>query len=539
VKTLAVVAVLGGLMACGPSNPDVALDYIGETVSRSELATELSRGEYAIWADDPETRVAKSVRNLGIRLWAGSEPATEDELQVARMRIWVSKTRRCIQRRLMDRFHDLGDIELAAREYFDSHPGRFDEPERFRLQMVFIARDTPDGESLADRVLVSVSEDPERFPELAATHSASQTAWNDGITDILDGRALHPDLRAAARAGRDGRPVAVTLDRGWYVFRVLDAWDPIVATYQMARPHVMRALQREIEISSRREALESAGPWDMRTVDEPPNHRDPLLDPRTEALNFRGTIIHAGAVARVSERGFVSGPSLRAAVDDMVALAALANHLACTPSDSEIEPTREAVAESRVPDIVPDLLAQALPNEIVDFHELHRSALVEPASYTVDLAVFPYKSADLFEDLEGYSSSMDALAEHDVWIDDSDDDRLLFEDITLSESEVAAFDPDLVPGLRTMAPDRFSEYVTSDSVGAFLLIRLIRRTPPRELGIETPADRAAVARAFVSTKPDEALDLTFELLRNQGDLKVHDSVILEVAAPFLNPDSVE
>lgn len=534
---LSFVALLAVLTAaCSAGDPNTVARYQETSITAEELREELARGIYTDWKHDPEQRLHLALRELVLQTWSGAEPLNADEARSLEYSHRLQLTAQCVGRRLNESLAARGDINTTAREFFSQHPGEFDAPERFRLQLIFLPKNQPGSAELAQRLVEGVSADPDGFAELAKLHSQSETAQNGGTTNLIDGPTVHPTLRQAVIGHLDGAPFLMELDRGWYVIRVLEYIEAINATFEMARPHILRAVQADLERELLVEIVSRDNVRSLALDIDPVLYLLPVVDGDAELCSQDGDVIRAHDLVPVTtEEGTISGPALRSAVDTVQNLYFLADALECRQVDPGVGPTRAATAGLRLPRMLPSFLVTSHRDELVGFYDLHRGALMHPPSYVVDLAIFPYRGNDQFADLESYRPVMDDLAGETPPNHSTLDaaGAILLERIELTEAQLAAYDTDLVIGLRKMAPGLYSEDVTSDPAQAFLMVRLHERHAPRPLDTDRPADLSLIARSYVVAEPDTAIDLVYEALTS-GPFKIDMDVARRVAAPYFD-----
>lgn len=507
---VAILVVL--IAACPADDPNTVIRYGEMTVGTEELEHELARGAYAPWSGDPEKRLHLALRALVLQKWAGADPAStdeEDDLMIAQGIVFMGQ---CVGHRIGEAFSVEGDVNQAAHEYFVNHPGAFDAPERFRLQLIFLPRSQENAESVARELLGEVQADAERFAKLAARHSQSQTAWEGGATKTLDGPSIHPKLRAAVNDHPDGDPFLVEFDRGWYIVRVLQYIEAVSATFEIARPKVIEVIRTDYEDQLRRQLLEETGTTSFPPLLDETVVQLPWVDGNTPLFSLDNRTIRARHLAPViPPTETVSGPSIRDAINGLRDLSLFAVNFGCEPEAAESSPSPSAVAALRLPERLLTVLMAEHRDELIRFHELHRGALLHPPSYVVDLAIFPYRDADRFADLEFYRPLMDGLASESppLRAEVESAGAILLEDMEVTEPQIAAYDTDLVPALRTMATGLYSEYAASDPAQAFLMVRLDTRQGTRPLSIDDEADLEIIARALLAAEPDTALDAVY------------------------------
>ncbi len=130
--------------------------------------------------------------------------------------------------------------EAEVREYYESHLGRFDLPERVHLQQILV------GDRATAEALVAELEDGAEFESLARSHSTDPSGAAGGDQGFLSRRDLPPHLAERVFALGEGEASRVVETRyGFLLFRVVRRLPPERLTLEEASADIRLLLARQ------------------------------------------------------------------------------------------------------------------------------------------------------------------------------------------------------------------------------------------------------------------------------------------------------
>lgn len=527
-----VPAVAFALIGCGGWNDDELMRYEGSVVSVQELKREIAADRYDELRDDPERLVERAVRNVALRTHLTADPPTDRERAILETVSFRRASDRCVTTQLKKGYLTRTDVEADAQAYFEAHREEFAVPETFRLQMVFLPETDPGAAALARDILRRVQADPDSFGDLAERHSRSRTAANRGFTAPMPGDNVDPAVRRQVMAHRQSAdPFLVHTDRGYYVMRVVEYVEGAPAELHRVRGRVLAAAQRELvesAYSEVRRETEEAGTLEVRErlFFEPRIETDEIVYSLGDVRFTVSDLLPAWEPGRP-----LSGPAVRLAQERHQRWYLLARHLGClegvkAADDADLlyslrlEPALEAFAASHMQD------------EVSEFLDIHREAFRRPARYRLDLYVLPFQTGDPFADLKRYRDTIEALRAGET---SAADDRVLsFEGVEMNEDELTAYAPHLIPFVRRLEPELLSSEILSESLRAFVLVRVLERADAVPLETPTDRDRERVVSGFVDELHERVMDRMFEQVIS-AEIDINRRAVVRVKAELAGP----
>jgi peptidylprolyl isomerase len=149
--------------------------------------------------------------------------------------------------------------EAAVKAYYDANQGKLTLPLRFHLAQVFVARPAGvDEAAAAERRAADIAARAQKpgadFAALARAESADAASRDKG-GDIgwLVERSILPEIRAVLpqlQPGAVSNPVASA--NGWHIVRLIEFKPKALATFDEARPAVIRQLRAERAVQLQR-----------------------------------------------------------------------------------------------------------------------------------------------------------------------------------------------------------------------------------------------------------------------------------------------
>ncbi len=521
-------ALTGG---CDHGPPSVRVD--GQRLTVEEVLAEVARhssdhasASAAVAAPaDPREQALAALHRLVIRAVVTAAPMSEEEAELLRTHQAHRLVQQCVavrtKRLLAERF----DLDQEMRARFAADPGRYTSPESFRLQMIFIPSDEPEGEQLASDLLARLQRAPDMFDELARQHSRSATAADGGTTRPMPGSAVHPEMRAAVHRHRDDDEVfLVTLDRGWYLARTLEYWPAPEADYASALPQLRTGVGRELVAELHAELRERAHEeHEIRVLDQA--LAAPELAPSTAVYELDGHQLRVGAlVPEVVHQGPAPAGLVRRQLEAYRSWREPALVLGCEPPlDPEIPD--DALLSLRLPPMLRDYVASELSNELEHFVNLHRQVLVREPGLVLDLWIMPFGD----DPYQAHRALQELLATAGSEIGDAEATAAtqaggqLHRDLHVDASQLDQYEPRLYAVLAGAEPGATFPILRSSRNRAFLAVRLREREPGRPLELDDAEDRAMIVRRYLDSSSDQALTLMAE--HHLGDRVVRDRLL--------------
>lgn len=520
--------------AFGCAEPDVLFRYDGTDYPVSLLADRMRGAELSADLDQRDAAVEAALRSVMLRVWAENqpmEPAERDRL----VRIWRNhRISECIDANLKRHFNSAGDIVDLARDFFTTHREEFDEPERFLLQMIFLPADDPRTPRLAAELLAELRREPDRFGELARAHSRSRTASRDGETGVLVGTAVHPSLRAAVASHRGSdAPFRVDTERGVYILRVLGYVDPVEASFNVVQMAAIQRVQGELAeelFATVAEEIESA----HRVEVDDRVFLDPSPEPDTVVYRFddreylvRDLFDNPSAVAHAT------GPMVRALFQKHQRWLYFSEHFGCTSEVAGGQPTDLELAELRLPDLLRAYAAEHLEDRVVAWAD--ELDLTRSRSYTLDLYVLPFLTSDPYADLVAYRPAIDAIraGATPATVLRNAPDVIVADNLEIDEEALLSYERTLLSGLRLLEEGACSDYLTSRSLGAFLVVCMTEKRDERPIDPDAPQDLEWALDRYMARNGEQVASA---LLDDIGDrFRVNRSAVDAVAAELAPP----
>jgi hypothetical protein len=492
-------------LAASCADPDVLLRFEGAAHPVSLLAEEVGDAELPADPAEREAAVDRALGSVMLRLWAESRPLDAADRDRLAERWRTIRVTACVDANLRRHFNAAGDLVELARTYFEEHREAFDEPERFLLKMIFLPAGDPRTPALAAELLTELRRDPGRFGELARTHSRSRTAARDGETGVLVGTSVHPEVRAAVARRRDSaESFRVDTERGVYLLQVVDWVDGVQADFDSVRMAALRRAREALadELFEEVRAQVEAG---HRAVVDEEVFVHPAPDPEAVVYRFDDTgFTVSDLVDDPAALAGVTGPTVQAQFVKHRRWLYFAEHFSCTAEGDP--PGDDELARLRLPELLREFASEHLREEAVEW--ARRQGLSRSRAYTLDLYVLPYRSADPYDDLVGYRPAIDAIraggaepeqlaAAHGL---------VVAPDLTIDEERLLAFEPNLVGGLRLLAEGACSDYLSSSTLGAFVVVCMERQLGEQGFDPESAEDVDWALQRFLVRRQDEVLD---------------------------------
>jgi hypothetical protein len=199
----------------------------------------------------------------------------------------------------------------------------------------------------------------------------------------------------------------------------------------------------------------------------------------------------------------------------------LAEALGCQVSPSEVGTT--LLRQARREQALGKAVYEVTPEAVHEFIELHRHVLLHEADYVLDLAVFPWGNETPAATLDRSRMVMDALAGGEASPEDlRAAGAELFLGVTMSETQAMHYDPDLAAALRSMPLGVYSLPASSNRAGGFLMVKLTERDSDRPLDPEEEADRKMIARIYLQSQGDQAVERVLEKLKLQTSARCEE-----------------
>ncbi|RLE22682.1 MAG: hypothetical protein DRJ65_13385 [Acidobacteria bacterium] len=483
-------------------------DYLGVT----DILKEAGRPAYDDVRDDPAQLIDTVLRASVIKLAIPAKDLTEEEREQLERLNHLHAQQECTGLAIKRALASGGNLEDEARKRFEADPQTFLLPESFRLQMIFIPKTDPQAPVLVQKVLREAHEDPSRFAELARRYSRSETAEGGGFTKPMPGSAVHPDMRQAIQEHHTtDTPFSVQTDRGTTILRVLEYWPQVEGSYEQVASTVRQEVGRQM-IKELHEEISAAVSEKHQITVEKDLFFSPEVTQDTPVMTIDNMVYTAGEIIpEMGDGTKVTGPVLRTQVSSFQRRHEAILHFGCLEADVR-EANRMQVMPLRLRPILSDFVSGSLGDKIDRYFTIHREAFYRQPEWTFDLWVFPFKSGDLYQDLQAYGTLIDRIKDGS-----SVDSKMAeefgvhaFIDVTLGEAELLSYEPSLLFVLAALADGEISDTIRSRRAASFLLIRRHAKIEARPMTPEDPGDRQVITARFIADNRDTVMDAFYE-----------------------------
>lgn len=161
--------------------------------------------------------------------------------------------------------------EAALRAIYDAHPERFRAPSLFEAAHILLAASPDDADAralagkAAEELLETVRNDPKRFPELAARHSACSSKTSGGILGQLTSGDTVPEFEAVMAAMQEGQFALCQSRYGVHVIRLDARAEGAVLPFETVMPQLVEAHEKAAWLRASRDYVD--GLIDAATID--------------------------------------------------------------------------------------------------------------------------------------------------------------------------------------------------------------------------------------------------------------------------------
>jgi len=504
--SLAILVLLG---ACG--NEKTVLRCDDSQLGIEDVLTQARRPVYDSLRDHPGELIDAVIRNNVVRHAVTRKPLSPEETRrLEEIRRHRSRSR-CVALGIKRRLASGEDLDTVARRRFETDPAAFTLPESFQLQMIFLPADIPDAGGLAGRLLDEVSRNPDAFPELARRYSRSETSSSGGMTRPMPGSAVHPEMRKAIAKHKDSRaPFLLSIDRGFYVLRILEYWPPVEGNYEEIATIARKKVAAELVEEEYREIAREIGVKHSFAMDDAVFF-DPAVRMDRVVMNVDGDPVTAGEIlGEPGKDDTVAGPLLREEAEAYRRSRMAALFFSCR-DEAPSPATADEIIALRLGDVLAGYTSRKMKTALKEYCRLHRDVLQTDPRWNFDLWVLPRKSEDPYRDLREYdavstalhagaSPGSDVLKEAGV---------ISFRGLELTEGRILQYEPRLLQILKKLGDNDSSTIIRSIRLHAFLVIRRHGFIEGRPLGLDLPEDRRAVVRHFIESNREDVMDSYF------------------------------
>jgi hypothetical protein len=498
-------------VSCGGSE-DVVIRCGADRLAVDDILSEADRPAYDAVRDDHTQLIDAVIRASVIKLTVLAEDLTEEEREKLKSLNRLHAQQECTGLAIKRTLASGEDLEDEARTRFEADPQAFFLPESFRLQMIFIPKTEPEAPALVRKILREVQDDPTRFAELARRYSRSETAAGGGFTKPMPGSAVHPDMRRAIQENHTtDTPFSVQTDRGANILRVLEYWSSVEGSYEQLASTVRQKVGRQL-IEELNQEISAAVAENHQITVEKDLFFSPQITQGTPVISIDDVVYTAGEIIPAMGDGTtVTGPALRNEVRSFQRRHEAVLHFGCLEANAR-EVDRTQAAPLRLRPILNHFVNESLGDEIERYFAIHREAFYRQPEWTIDLWVFPFKSGDLYRDLQDYGNIIDRVKGGEVIKSDLVEKlgKHTFADITLGEAEMLSYEPSLLPVLGVLADGEISDTVRSRRAGAFLLVRRRAEIEARAMTLEDPQDHRIITARYIADNRDEVMDAFYE-----------------------------
>lgn len=410
------------------------------------------------------------------------------------------------------------DLSEECRRAFDENPGRFQLPESFRLQMIFLPNNMENSSALARKLLRRLQAEPKRFADLARKYSQGENASQGGITSAMPGSAVDPSLRSAISAhSKSKSPFLVQAPRGYFILRILDFWPAPGGDFEQLAQQIQERVSRELMAKLDTEIRAEVEKDHPVSIDQDLFLR-PLIKADEPCLRIGQEDILVGDLfPQKNEDLRITGPTLAKFVRQYRSYRDAGIYFDCSqktpPPPSDLD-----IVALRMESFLEDYVERRMPEELQHFFQIHQGAFRSSPRRRFDLWIFPFSGLSPLEARKAHEPEINRIIRNE-----SIDSRLLkenggsfFPDVELSVEEIHSWAPDLAARILGIEPGKARVLLRSRMLHADLIFSIKSKTPARDLEFARPDDRSVIVRTFIRDNRDEILENLYQNALQRG-----------------------
>ncbi len=512
-------ALLATLLIAGCSGKgDTVFKLRKIVIDTKNVVSEAHRIELKNMTKADDDLAEQALRNLVLRGLVLEKALDESEKTVLARIARRKADQECITLGKKKELNKRWNLQEESRQAFEENPARFQLPESFRLQMIFLPNHMKNAPALAGKLLRELKAEPGRFADLARTYSQAENASRGGITASMPGSGVAPALRSAiSRHSEDRSPFLVKGPGGLFILKILDYWPPPGGTYDQLAARVQEQVSRELMAGLDSEIRAGVEKYNPVSIDQNLFVR-PLVGAQESCLRVgQEDVLVSDLLLEENPSFTVTGPQLRKMVRKYRNYRDACSYFDC-PEPTPSRPSDVDIVALRMESFLDNYVETRMADELQHFFQIHRGAFRTSPRLRFDAWVFPFAGRSPLEAREAHQSTLDRII-RDEKLEPAflkEHGGSFFGDVEMSMEQIYSWVPDLAGRILDLEPGKDREIFRSRALHADLILRIKSKTPPRDLEFKRPEDRSIIVRTFIRDNRDEILDSLYQRALKRG-----------------------